>query len=195
MTKSSALILGYHGCDEKTGLNALNLGLNLSPSKRDYDWLGPGIYFWENDPDRALEWAENKAKSGSYKNPYVIGAVIDLRNCLDLTLRENLELLKSAFDGLKALCEAAGDPMPENKDKGSKIDGDKLLRFLDCAVIKYLHQVIAEQQARIEPFDTVRGLFIEGKPLYPGGGFYKHSHTQIAVINPVCIKGVFKPRP
>ena len=58
--KRDNLIFGFHGCDE-TVCDALVSGeqKNLNFSKNDYDWLGNGMYFWENDPERALEWAES----------------------------------------------------------------------------------------------------------------------------------------
>ena len=71
-------VLGYHGCSKKFGRKALNSGIALEPSDKDYDWLGPGVYFWENDARRAKEWAQAKAASGSYDDPFVIGAIIDL---------------------------------------------------------------------------------------------------------------------
>jgi hypothetical protein len=43
----------------------------------EYDWLGNGIYFWEHSPERARRWAG--------ADGIVIGAVIQLGNCLDLT--------------------------------------------------------------------------------------------------------------
>ena len=46
----------------------------------------------------------------------------------------------------------------------------------------------------LEPFDTVRGLFVEGQRAYPGGGFFRKTHTQIAVRSDHCIKGIFVPR-
>jgi hypothetical protein len=201
VTSVGPFVLGYHGCSRNLGEKALAKGLSLSPSNQDYDWLGPGVYFWENDSQRALEWAEAKVARGSYKEAFVIGAAIELRNCLDLTLRENLDLLSVAYAGLKALRRASGLPLPKNKDIRSRYKGDKLLRFRDCAVIRHLHALLADpitnQQGAddfIEPFDTVRGLFVEGNAVYPGGGFYRQAHTQIAVISPACIKGIFKPR-
>ncbi len=56
-------------------------GAGILQSDRDYDWLGPGAYFWESDPLRAMEWAKWKSKRGEYNRPAVIGAVIDLGNC------------------------------------------------------------------------------------------------------------------
>ena len=46
----------------------------------------------------------------------------------------------------------------------------------------------------IEPFDSVRGLFVEGGEVYPGSGFRSKTHVQICVVNPNCIIGCFIPR-
>jgi len=40
-----------------------------------------------------------------------------------------------------------------------------LLRELDCAVIEALHTF--EQDSHQQPFDSIRGVFTEGKELYP----------------------------
>ncbi|MBZ5762248.1 hypothetical protein LAV84_23610 [Rhizobium sp. VS19-DR104.2] len=144
-----------------------------------------------------------EVKRGSYKTAAVVGAVIDLGNCLDLTVRENLDLLADAYQSFEAARIKAGLTLPVNEDvRGAKVS-DKLLRYLDCAVIKHLHENI-EDEARsadangvlpaIRPFDTVRGLFVEGQTVYPGGGFYEKTHTQIAVRSEANIKGVFRPR-
>ena len=200
MTKSPSVVLGFHGCDATFGNAALASGLSLKPSAKSYDWLGPGVYFWENDRFRALEWSQQRVASGKYKQAFVLGAIIDLGNCLDLTLRENVELLAPAYKGLQGLNKASGLPMPDNLDVRSKIKGDKLLRYRDCAVINHLHAIISDPIANppgnpdyLEPFDTVRGLFAEGRPVYPRGSFYRQSHTQIAVINPKNIIGIFRP--
>jgi len=58
------LVLGFHGCDKEVG-EALLRSPNghLDASANAWDWLGSGIYFWENDPKRALEFAKLKKKS------------------------------------------------------------------------------------------------------------------------------------
>ncbi len=71
------------------------------------------------------------------------------------------------------------------------------MRFLDCAVIRHLHTAIErvpEEKRLVAPFDTVRGMFTEGKRLYPGCGYREKTHVQIAVRNADCIKGIFFPR-
>ncbi len=37
-------------------------GGSLRPSENDYDWLGHGVYFWENNEQRALQFAEEAAR-------------------------------------------------------------------------------------------------------------------------------------
>lgn len=188
---NTSFVLGYHGCEKSLGMKAVNGEVELLKSKGDFDWLGPGVYFWEADPRRAMEWAEEKKGRGDYHDPFVIGAVIDLGNCLDLLVRENIELVRAAHASFEKQQKQAGVPMPVNKAARKDQSQDLVLRYLDCAVIKHLHTIIAD--GKVEPFDTVRGLFPEGKELYAGSGFKHKNHIQIAVCNTDCIKGVFLP--
>ena len=182
--------MGYHGCDHAIA-EAVFAGGEIKPSANSYDWLGTGIYFWEDDQDRALEWAEEGVVAGRLTRPAVIGAVIDLGNCLDLTTRANLALLRISYEGLALAFETAGKSLPVNRDAPSRPPGNQLLRELDNAVIQHVHKSMDEEG--IAPFDTVRGLFIEGDALYPGGGFFSHTHSQIAVRNLTMIRGLFRP--
>ena len=190
---ATSFVLGYHGCDKDIGLRAVNGETALIHSDQEFDWLGPGTYFWESDPRRALEWAQSKAARGACRQPYVIGAVIDLGNCLDFASREDLELVRAAHESFADLRRQSGLPMPHNKNLKSDPNEDLLLRYLDCAVIRHLHGMMKAQ--RMKPFDTVRGMFTEGERLYDGSGFYRKSHVQIAVCTASSIKGLFIPRP
>jgi len=179
-------------------VRAVNGEIDLLQSKRNFDWLGPGAYFWESDPKRAMEWAEDKVSKGKYSRAGSIGAVIDLRNCLDLMSRDDMELVRVAHRSFLKVQKTAGLPIPENRsapdDDG---DADRVLRFLDCAVLKHLHSILDAQPVEervIEPFDTVRGMFTEGGPIYRGSAFRVKSHVQIAVRNNACIRGLFIPR-
>ncbi|MFT8827818.1 hypothetical protein [Acetobacter syzygii] len=187
-TLHTSFVLGYHGCDKAIGESLINSISKPTLSEKDYDWLGPGFYVWEADPKRAWEWADDKKNRNSKVEPFVIGVVVDLGNCLDLTNREDLELLKGAYAGLKEINEKAGDPLPVNS--WADENGQPRLWNLDCAVIKFLHKTIADQ-TNAKPYDTVRGLFQEGGALYPGSGFKSKNHTQIAICNTAAIKGIF----
>lgn len=58
----SAFVLGYHGCDAAVAEQVLR-GRNFRHSNNDYDWLG-GVYFWEANPRRGLEWARELKRRG-----------------------------------------------------------------------------------------------------------------------------------
>ena len=180
---STSFVLGYHGCDIEVA-EALLKGKAFKQSQNDYDWLGPGVYFWEANPQRGLDFAieASTRKKSSIKNPTVVGSIIDLGLCLDMTTRGAIEMVKVAYDSLKDTFEAAGKDLPKN---GS----DLLLRRLDCAVVRRLHSILEEEDTSL---DTVRGVFIEGSPIYPNSGFNEKTHTQIAVRRLSCIKGVFR---
>lgn len=193
-SKKTSLLIGFHGCDKKVCDDVLN-GKELKPSLNSYDWLGNGIYFWESDPARALEWAQQAAErtSSSIKEPAVLGAVLDLGNCLDLMNRQSIPVLQLGHEWLKKSYEKTGEPMPQNKD--IKNNNDLLLRYLDCAVIEKIHEVVKNSpNESLFPFDSVRGLFLEGNTVYEGSGFREKTHIQLCIRNPNCIKGYFLPR-
>lgn len=181
------LILGFHGCDKSIAEGLINGTLQMKPSQNDYDWLGNGMYFWEYNETRAWDFAKQFAKFHSITEPAVVGAVLDLGNCLDLLDNEYLNLLIGAYDALKTMTDAEGLPLPQNT-----CGTDRVKRNLDCAVIQMLHSLVKESGE--EPFDSVRGVFEEGKELYPGSCFHEKNHIQICICNPKCIKGFFLPR-
>lgn len=115
-------------------------GSAFRPSDNDYDWLGPGIYFWEANPLRGLEFAvqTSKRKGSSISRPFVVGAVIELGLCLDLTTSTGYDWIKIAYDSLVDVTRAAGLELPSNSRDG-------LRRNLDCGVIGRLHSILESQ--------------------------------------------------
>jgi len=110
---STAFVLGYHGSDRNTGESRL-LNESFQQSENDYDWLGNGIYFWEANPDRAWQWALEQAARGKMSDPFVVGAVIDLGFCLDLTISNGIQVVEGGYRGLCEKVEEAGLPLPSN---------------------------------------------------------------------------------
>ena len=186
------LVLGFHGCDRSIANAVINNGTQMKPSQNDYDWLGHGIYFWENNFERAWNWAveQSQRPNSKIKTPAVIGAVIDLGYCFDLLDNHYLEELKKAYDAYIETSRTANTPIAQNKSiHGSQ---DLLLRNLDCAVVMAAHEL--NRKAEEKPYDSVRGAFWEGARLYPNAGFAEKNHIQICICNPNCIKGFFHPR-
>ena len=188
------LIIGFHGCDESVR-DKIVKGEDIQIlSKNDYDWLGHGYYFWENNYARALDYAKYlkehpKHGKGEIKVPSVLGAVIELGNCLDLLDQNSLSVVKDAYVFLRKAAKKAGYTLPKNTNIPN--GKDRIIRRLDCAVIQIVHNISKEEGI---VFDSVRNVFVEGRALYRGAGFKSKSHIQICVRNPNCIKGYFIPR-
>ena len=181
-------ILGYHGCDSSIADQVIGGRGHLLSSSNDYDWLGHGIYFWEDNPERAEQWAKDRMSmpNSTITTPSVVGAILDLKFCLSLMRSDHLEILRSVYQTVEQSAESKNQAMPANSG-----GGDRFLRRLDCAVIQALHEIREEQDE--PPIDSLRGLFQEGSEIYPGSSFCRGNHVQICVRNRDCIKGYFQP--
>ena len=118
-------MLGFHGCDESVVMKVLTGEETLKRSNNSYDWIGHGVYFWENSPSRALEFASYLQKfpnhsKGIIQTPAAIGAVIDLGFCLDLLDFDNLQMLKTAYKLIRSTSNISD--FPENKSVGGICD-------------------------------------------------------------------------
>ena len=73
-----SFVYGFHGLDEDIAHEILLQKQNFKSSQNDYDWLGQGVYFWENNIERARQYAtETSQRNGStVKSPFVLGAVL-----------------------------------------------------------------------------------------------------------------------
>ncbi|MBU3714497.1 MAG: hypothetical protein FGM46_06060 [Ferruginibacter sp.] len=197
-TTKSGLILGFHGCEKSVALDILTQKIKFKSSENNYDWLGKGMYFWENSPSRAEEFINNlynypQKNKPRIKNPAVLGAIIDLGYCLDLTDYYCLQTLKDAYEYYCELQNSSGWEILTNTNPGiNRGNPDRIWRQLDCAVINLHHRFRDENN--LQPYDSVRGVFVEGKELYPTAGFREKNHIQLSIINPNCIKGFFLPR-
>ncbi|MGI4849696.1 MAG: hypothetical protein ACRYGK_16400 [Janthinobacterium lividum] len=61
---SGRIVIGYHGCDAAVVEKLLQAeSEHLKPSINPYDWLGDGIYCFEDDAVRALKFAQAVAAS------------------------------------------------------------------------------------------------------------------------------------
>ena len=115
----------------------------------------------------------------------MVGAALDLGDCLDLTTEVGIDEIRSAHQLLSETFAKAGVALPSNSG-GFGL----MLRRLDCAVVRQLHEI--RRQMELAPVDTVKGIFLEGDPIYPGSGFRAKTHVQIAVCNPLVIRGIFR---
>lgn len=180
-------VIGYHGCHAATAERVLS-GDPFEPSCNPWDWLGKGSCFWEYGFDRAWRWAEEHCPDA----PAVVGAVIQLVQCFDLTDTRYTNDL-SAWAEL-FVADTREDRLPVPKNRG---DNELKGRYLDCAIINWTLEQTAAIGIR---YNSVRCLFVEGDPVYVDRqdpqirtAITKQSHIQVAVREPECILGVFRP--
>jgi hypothetical protein len=197
------LHIGFHGCDESVRNALVAIPIQVKISKKPYDWLGNGFYVWENNYVRAKHWAEDKFKRGRISKASVVGVIYTLADCLDFSDSLYIDSIEQYYYLMKRDFEEMGITMPINEQIVSDLYQDKLIRKLDCSVIEY-YQLKIEielqyQRNRIgfshyEGFDTVRGIFTEGGPAFPGAGIQKKNHIQVCIRNLDMIKGFFIPK-
>ena len=183
-------VYAFHGCDETVAERVSAGETDLQPSTNKYDWLGTGVYFWENAPARAMRWAidSQKRHPDRIHKPAVVGAIVHLGHCMNLMDKESNAVLSDAFHQLEDLITRESKHgrqliLPENKGKN---------HYLDALVINFSH-VFAE--AKRHPFDTVRAAFIEGVPVFNGSSIMSDTHIQLCVRNPKkSVVAYFRPR-
>ena len=197
------LVIGFHGCDIRTRTALLKNPDSIIYSKKPFDWLGHGMYFWENNYERAMQWAKEKKTRGEIKTPAIIGGVLHLGYCFDLLDSRFIEMLKAYYKLMESKYNQLNIELPRNKDLPHDKHKDKILRELDCTTIEYMHQSILDQiindkkekgYSNYKMFDSARGVFTEGGPVFPGAGISEKSHIQICIRNANCIQGLFLPR-
>jgi len=160
-------VVGYHG----THVNAaatITSEQRFVPSANEWEWLGDGTYFWEENQKRAWEWATERFGPRAA----VVSAGLDLGRCLDLANGVGTEALQEAFAFLERECTRQGEQMPCNHPSGA--------RRLDCTVMNLACTLFHHVQ-------TVRQAFEEGDVAYPGAFLRKQTHVQICVRDHACI--------
>jgi hypothetical protein len=195
----SALIV-YHGCDVTTRDDLVSGRLkHLSHSNNQYDWLGPGAYFFEGDVERALLFAQashrNPDKRYTAKpiaTPAVVGAVLQVQSWLDMTTQAGIKEFSLAFQAFAAGLDATGTPVPKNRP-ASDTDTDVIYRALDNAVFTWLHKARESQDPPLPAFQAVRAAFHQGDKVAPTSGFHASTHIQISLRDNDCVVGWFLP--
>lgn len=170
------VVVGYHGTTEAHAREIMNRAYPIH-NRREVDWLGDGLYFWQDAPHRALWWANRRVayERGEYpergpQSPAVLQVEVDFTNALDFLDRTPAieRLLRAAH----RLLASTSPSMPANA-----VDR----HALDCAVIN----VAVERQAMETGIlhHCVRGIFISENPspYYPGSALLKEAHVQFSV--------------
>jgi hypothetical protein len=162
------IVIGYHGTQAEQA-HLIVAQQQMKPSCNPYDWLGDGIYFWEESQKRAWQWACDRFPGEAIG---VVKAPIRLGTCVNLPSQDFDSLLQQAYAEIDRRYQALGQPTPTNRGKR---------RTLDRLVFNLLCEELDRQ------VDTLRGIYIEGVSIYPESGHTSHSHLHLCVRNPAAI--------
>lgn len=170
MNQPSYLVYGYHGTSETLAQQILRQGYQYS--ENDYDWLGRGVYFFQDAPSSAWEWASERYP----REPAVLRSIITLADCLDLVDTSAVEVVKLGFQMFYQRCQRLNLTLPRQT---------KMAHRLDCAVLDQTVKFLAPLGQSIR---TVRGIFEEGEPIFPDSALTSKGHIQIAVRDLVLLQ-------
>ena len=168
------LVYGYHGTSRHKALEIIDRGFNLSTN--DYDWLGTGVYFFQDAPVRALAWASERYPD----SPVVIKSELALENCIDLLDINWNPIIQEAYTIFVSEYQKANKSLPLQNPQRSKA------HRLDCAFFNYIVEKILEPQG--ETIGSIRAVFNEGDRIYPSSAIFDRSHIQILIRDLSLIK-------
>jgi hypothetical protein len=179
------VIRGYHGTSATQAAGILREG--FLPSDNDYDCLGNGVYFFEDGLVQARAWAKRAHPS----EPAVVSADVRLEDCIDLKDSQGwMPLLARAHAAVLRASRDRGLPLPQQTSAEHRLDRE---------VLEFTVAVLEREGLRIR---SVRGVFAEGAPAFPGSFLSEGSHVQVAVRDTELITnitvvpdGVPLPRP
>jgi hypothetical protein len=110
----------------------------------------------------------------------VLATEIGLGHCLDLLESTYHGAIRATYRNLRTVYRSQGWTLPKNQKKRHD---------LDCLVINtfvlFMEQFTGPQGIL---FQTVRGVFEEGRPLFPGSAIRSESHIQVAVRDISCLR-------
>ena len=159
------IVLGYHGTSSNAADRILEDGFQIS--RNSYDWLGDGVYFFQDAPDRAWEWARQHHGDDAA----VIRAEIQITNCMDLLNPRWTRLLSDSYNSYLKKLKDSGQDIPSQSQGAHRLDRE---------VINYAAGVLGDKGLEIS---CVRAAFAEGRPIYPDSAIFSLTHIQIAVRN------------
>jgi hypothetical protein len=176
MSNGELIVWGYHGTT-RARADAILSGGQFRISQNPWEWLGDGVYFWQDAPHRARAWGQQwGCRDG--EEVAVLRAQLRLQACLDLLDTEWADLIWDYAARFETELSKQ-DIQLKNYLRGR--------HELDAAFFNYLVDAMREQGILIQ---TVRAAIAEGEVLFEGSPIRRESHVQIAVRDTTLIDSV-----
>lgn len=183
------LLRGFHATSQERA-KEIESSNRFHLSDNEWDWLGMGVYFYQDTLGFTRRWAEEK-HGGSIENPAVFAADIEYDGFLDLIEHETIVELKSFM----AQLQTASPTAFEKARKGQKGRAAEKERWrprahpLDCLII---NEAARARELDGKPFRAIRSIFYDGDRLHQNSDIFDRQHIQIAVRDLTLIKRVWR---
>lgn len=166
MGDKETTLFGYHGTTRDSANNIL-LTNNFYVSEDDEEWLGPGVYFFENDIKQAYYYC---IKAKKYKSWAILKSKITAEKIIDLIDTETFECFNEIAKEIK----------------------DRYWKRSDRRPRKLLNSVILNIMYKANPYDVVRGIFPVPPTYIIERTNVTYMQIQICVRNKSCIKEIME---
>ncbi|MCK9526103.1 MAG: hypothetical protein M0R49_09285 [Limnochordia bacterium] len=153
---------GYHGTTRANADEILRSG-RFRFSTEEQEWLGRGIYFFENDPRQARNWC---MKARKYPEWAVLRSKIEANVVIDLVDTETFERFRSIANRMKMRYTKLRDGRPRH----------------------LINSVVLNAMYEAEPYDLVRGIFEVPSTYTVDRTNIKQYQIQLCVRNLQCVK-------
>ena len=158
--------IGYHGTRISAAQAILDEGFRISENQ--YDWLGDGVYFFQDAPQQAWDWALERYGDDAA----VVGARIRTAECVNLLDTGWNSFMANVYNSYLSFLNRLGDQVPEQSGGNHRLDRE---------VINYAVGVLEDSGYNVA---CIRAAFAEGRPVYPNSAILDLTHVQIAVRHP-----------
>ncbi|MDD5036917.1 MAG: hypothetical protein PHE55_19500 [Methylococcaceae bacterium] len=155
-----SLVKAYHAGELEEIDCLISQGFGIRYSSSQGNWLGEGVYFWENDPVRAEEWQIQRNKGA------ILECEIDTSFLLNLLVKN--EHTAEFYDRAGQI---ANNLSLRNQKNAQKFD-------LDNQVFKKIQETFSQPDRGL---CGVRMAFYLGQSITPDGNIYENQHIQICL--------------
>lgn len=161
------IVTGYHGSTRKVAQQIVDD--DFVASLNDWDWLGHGVYFWQDAPERAYRWAERRILDLGLQEPAaVVAARIHLNGFVDMLDQRGMTLLQDLARSY------------QRQHPSSSLANKSGANRLDCAVFNFATSMLSWLGVGVAGY---RAACVEGNALTPGSPIFDLSHVQLVVVN------------
>ncbi|MCE7030920.1 hypothetical protein [Jiella avicenniae] len=172
----SSLIV-YHGTSADRLSSIIENG--FQPGRRDASWLGHGIYFFFQAPERARLWGIDSARRRGVSNAVLLKCTIDLSDNINLLEPDYWPLLKNAYNHVPTHLHQIGIEGLFETDPGTP---ERIgWNYRDCAAVNALTETIERLGIAV---GSIMAAFIEGLPASESSWLFDQSSLMICVKRP-----------